>query len=165
MKHLFSVSLVLILLFLAGCGLVGSTESTPAPAPQLPTPEVQMPAPEVQTPQASTPEPPPAPTVSLLVGTWFFNDNLDLGLGYGVHNYDIFVTYNLDGTARQTHIYTGDIEWQMYFDFIWSSANGVGTSTITMGGTTITETWEYAIVGNVLTVHQDGITLIFQRFQ
>ena len=129
------VYLLLILLVLSGCDydLVGS-ESQPEVA---------------------------APAVSQLVGEWHMNINMDIGLGF--HNYDIFFTYFLNGTGRTVYVY-GD--WQVGVDFSWSSANGVVTTTVTYGGTSSTGTATYRVSGNTLTMYgDDGSVHTLQRVQ
>jgi len=132
------VSVLLILLILSGCAFIsGETQTQPASS------------------GATTPA---TPSVSSLVGTWHFNMEMDIGMG--LINYDIFQTYNLDGTARTTYM-AGD--WQTSIDFSWSASNGVLTTTDEAGNVVGSVT--YSITGNTLTVHGDGSTIVLQRYR
>ena len=150
-KKIVLVCVCLVIVLLSGCDMFGGNGATEQQPPTVPP---------FTPPTIETLPTPATPAVSPIVGTWHLNADMDIG--YGLFNYDIIVTYNLNGTGRET--YTSG-EWQMVIDFTWTSANGVGTSVLTEGGITITSTFTYGVVGDVLTLHQDGVTLVFQRFQ
>jgi len=102
----------------------------------------------------STQAPPPPTIDARLVGTW--HTNMDLDIGYGLFNYDIFYIFNADGTGEELFI-SG--QWQIDAPFSWTASNGVGVSSYT--GTPDPFNWTYTIVGNTLTMIFDGLDTPF----
>ena len=180
MKRILAVYFILVLLlFLTGCVFRSELEAYAEPVgaensalqdetaiepttevTEPPTQALETTLPEVSTEIITMPEVLPiAPVISPLVGTW--RRNADTDLGDGLFNYDIFVTYNSNGTGTTLHHVTDD--WQISVDFTWSAENGVVILTTIDGGRTTIDTWAYGVVGNVLTFYQEGETLVFQR--
>ena len=158
-KKIVIVCLCFGMIFLSGC-ITGGDD----PAEATTTAETTIPIPtEPVTETLTTPpkpdEPPPV-IISALVGNWHLNADLDIG--FGLYNYDVFATYNLDGTGTSRYV-SG--EWELSADFTWTAENGVGTSSIREGATTISTSFSYGVVGNVLTIYQDGLVMIFQRIE
>jgi len=157
-KKIVIVCLCFGMIFLSGC-ITGGDD----PAEATTTAETTIPIPtEPVTETPTTPPEPdePPPVISALVGNWHLNADLDIG--FGLYNYDVFATYNLDGTGTSRYV-SG--EWELSADFTWTAENGVGTSSIREGATTISTSFSYGVVGNVLTIYQDGLVMIFQRIE
>ncbi|MCL2213282.1 MAG: S1C family serine protease [Oscillospiraceae bacterium] len=85
-----------------------------------------------------------------LVGTW--HTNMDLDLGYGLFNYDIFVTFNADGSGSERYV-SGT--WQETLSFSWTASGGRGTSAFLEGGASNIFNWSYTIAGNGLAIIYD----------
>jgi hypothetical protein len=102
---------------------------------------------------------PPA-TATGLEGEWFVNADVDLGLGYGVHNYDVYIFFFGDGTFFETYEWTHGA-W--FFDLYgyWHSADGVLTMIYDDGSQHV---FTYVIVANVLTlIGADNQRIVMQR--
>ena len=150
MKQLLLISVAFTLaLVLSGCAVFSTAEETQQPAPPIGEQPTPIPQPIQE----------PTPVASQLIGTWHANTQMDIGLG--LHNYDIYQLFYLDGTGRVKYVH-GD--WQIYTDFEWNASNGTATTTITNeDGTTISSSAPYSVVGDVMTMYADGLTLVFQR--
>jgi len=99
------------------------------------------------------------PENSQFVGAWFGNMDLDLDMGYGVHNYNIYLTLHSDGTGEENLYWSEGEWWYIYIDLTWSVTNGVMTILTEYG----IERWIYSISDDTMTLYRNGFTLAFER--
>jgi len=104
-------------------------------------------------------EPQPLPANSPFIGTWFTNIDADLNLGYGVHNYNVYFTFNADGTGAESTYWSEGEWWYLYNDFTWRTEDGV--MTVVMDNVILR--WFYTISGDTLILHRLGNSMEFER--
>ena len=150
MKRAMFICLALLLLLLPGCGAIGGNDTT-----QPTVNPVEPDAPPTIIVQE-------APAISQIVGSWHAVIPMDLGAG--LLNYEVVLTYSLDGTGRETLSYT-PWDWSLAMDFTWTAENGNLTVTSTEGALSITATSTYSVLGDILTAYSDGVARSFNRLR